>query len=311
MNVQRPTQRLLIIFEYIGSSFSGVARTKDVKPPGVQNYIEDALEKLYQARIKTYVSSRTDTGVHGLMNSMHCDTPIRNNGEFLNPDKVRDALNHYIPKIDVRVRACFDVHHTFNSRFMATGRSYTYRLLHGHSRRSGFEIGRSMLVEKPLNVEAMHEAAQVLVGTHDFTSFRASGCQASQPVRSVYSLAVKRANVEFDSIRDGEVAHVSIHAKGFLYRQVRNIVGILINVGLGRFTKEDVEKALLARDRSAYKFVTAKADGLYLTHVHYPFGSTLQEMLDKREELKTWSFHDVPPWERDGEFSSNASSGEE
>ncbi|KNC85406.1 hypothetical protein SARC_02405 [Sphaeroforma arctica JP610] len=242
------------------------------------------------------------------MNTMHCDTPVRRNGEFLQPYKVRDALNHFIPITEVRIRGCLEVHPTFNCRFMATGRTYTYRLMHNSTHRSAFDEGRAAVADVPknlsLNIEAMNDAAQILVGTHDFSSFRASGCQASQPVRTVYSLSVTREQTEFSSISDGEMAHITIYAKGFLYRQVRNIVGALVMVGSDRWSAADLRKVLDAKDRSRYKYVTAKPEGLYLTHVHYPFGCTVEEMVSRRDEIKEWSFDDVPPWERDAELDS-------
>ena len=173
-------------------------------------------------------------------------------------DTVRDALNALLRPEPIVVLAAEIAPEPWHARFAATERRYTYRIL---NRRAGpaLEQGKVWHVKKPLDVDAMHAAAQALVGTHDFTTFRDVHCQAASPVKSLDLAAVRR---------DGEHVLLDFAARSFLHRQVRSMTGSIAEVGLGRWTAEDLRAALEAANRHACGPV-APADGLYLTGVSY------------------------------------------
>ncbi|HEY4162364.1 MAG TPA: tRNA pseudouridine synthase A, partial [Dongiaceae bacterium] len=176
----------------------------------------------------------------------------------LAPDKLRDALNFHLKPAPIAVLAAEVAAPDFHARFSATGRAYLYRIV---NRRAPLTVDRSRAwrVGTTLDAAAMHEAAQVLVGTHDFTTFRATECQSKTPVKTLDRLSVHRV---------GEDLQVIAEARSFLHHQVRNIVGTLRLVGGGKWTKDDVAAALEACDRTRGG-PTAPPDGLYLTRVSY------------------------------------------
>ncbi|MCR5877699.1 tRNA pseudouridine(38-40) synthase TruA [Phenylobacterium sp. J367] len=244
-----PRYRLTI--EYDGRPYHGFQAQERL--PSVQGAIEAAVLKFSGETLRLQAAGRTDTGVHATGQVVHIDLakdwPV---------ETVRNALNAWL--VDERV-AVLDVavaQGDWHARFSAKERRYLYRILN----RMGppaLDKGRVWHVKKPLDAETMHAAAQVLVGHHDFTTFRDLGCQAKSPMKT---LDVARV------WRDGEEVKLEFASRSFLHRQVRSMTGTLAQVGLGRWTKDDVKAALEARDRKACGPV-APSDGLYLTHVGY------------------------------------------
>jgi tRNA pseudouridine38-40 synthase len=243
--------RYKLIIEYDGSGFVGWQRQDNGF--GVQQALEEAVQAFSGETPRVFGAGRTDAGVHALAQVGHFDLTAEHT-----TDTVRDALNFHMRTVPVVVLDATAVDEDFHSRFSATGRSYTYRIT---NRRAPLTIekGRSWRIPMHLNAEAMHEAAQVLVGKHDFSSFRAVVCQSDSPVKTLNKL---------DVVREGD--HILIHAqaRSFLHHQVRNFVGSLKNVGVGKWTAEDLKTALEARDRTVAG-ETAPAAGLYLTGVSY------------------------------------------
>ncbi len=244
-------QRWKITIEYDGGPFVGWQR--QTNGPSVQAALEDAAFAFCGERLLVQGAGRTDTGVHALAQVAHLDIERETDAKT-----VRDALNHHLKPDPVAVLVAEAVPQDFHARFSATGRSYLYRILNRRAP-AVLDHGRVWAVPKELDATAMHEAAQVLVGRHDFTSFRASECQADSPVRTLDRLDVSRR---------GEEIHIVAEARSFLHHQIRNFAGTLERVGRGRWTARDVANVLAARDRAAAG-PTAPPQGLYLTGVRY------------------------------------------
>jgi tRNA pseudouridine38-40 synthase len=244
-----PRYRLLI--EYDGRPYNGFQAQLD--QPTVQGALETAIKAFCGEVVRLHAAGRTDTGVHATGQVAHIDLE-----KDWRPEVVRDALNAHLGREQVVVLDAQIADPDFHARFSATGRRYLYRIL---ARRSppGLDRGRVWHVKKPLDAQAMHAAAQVLVGLHDFTTFRDVLCQAKSPVKTLDAL-----NVE----RDGEEIRLTFAARSFLHRQVRSMTGSLAEVGSGRWNAADLKAALEARDRKACGPVAPSA-GLYLTGVVY------------------------------------------
>jgi tRNA pseudouridine38-40 synthase len=244
-----PRYRLRI--EYDGRPYHGFQAQADL--PSVQGAIEHAVQRFCGQTLRLQAAGRTDTGVHATGQVIHLDLE-----KDWSPEVVRDALNaHLVPEPIVVIEAAV-APEGWHARFSARERRYLYRIL---NRRSppALEQGRVWHVKKPLDAEAMHAAAQLLVGHHDFTTFRDLGCQAKSPMKTL-DVAVVR--------REGEEVRLEFASRSFLHRQVRSMTGSLAEVGLGRWSAGDLKAALEARDRKACGPV-APAAGLYLTHVGY------------------------------------------
>jgi tRNA pseudouridine38-40 synthase len=220
----------------------------------IQEALETAVEKFCGERLSMNGAGRTDAGVHALGQVAHVDLPRE-----VNPEEIRGAVNFHLRPHVVSVLAAEPVPADFDARRWAIERQYLYRIL---NRRAppALERGRVWHAAPPLDVKAMGEGARYLIGRHDFTTFRDSQCQAKSPVKTLDALDVSQT---------GEEVHVAVRARSFLHHQVRNIVGTLKLVGLGRWQPEDVARALDARDRRAGG-PTAPADGLALVRVVYP-----------------------------------------
>lgn len=244
-----PRYRLTI--EYDGRPFVGWQRQDN--GPSVQGALEEAIEKFSGLRATVTGAGRTDAGVHARGQVAHFDLEK----EFA-PDKVRDALNHFLRPQPVVVLDAALADPDFHARFSATRRSYLYRIL---NRRSppALDHGFVWHVTAALDADAMHRAAQVLVGNHDFTTFRAAECQAQSPVKTLDRLAVSRT---------GEEIRIEAEARSFLHHQVRSFVGSLKLVGEGKWRARDLADALAAKDRSRCGPV-APSDGLCLMKVDY------------------------------------------
>ena len=222
----------------------------------VQGAIEQAIFVFTGEEVTLRGAGRTDAGVHALGQVAHVDLT-----RDWPPDTVRDAINAHMGMAGETV-AIVDAEKAvddFDARFWATGRHYLYRIVNRRARLA-LEAGRAWWVPKPLDHEAMHEAAQTLIGRHDFTTFRSVQCQAKSPVKTLDRLDVTRA---------GEVIEVRASARSFLHNQVRSMVGTLKRAGEGAWTADDVRQALEAADRSRCGQV-APPDGLYLMSVDYP-----------------------------------------
>jgi tRNA pseudouridine38-40 synthase len=243
--------RYKLTIEYDGGPFVGWQRQDNGL--SVQQALEDAVEALCQARAVVYGAGRTDAGVHALGQVAHIEI-----AKELSPDKLRDALNFHLRPHPVAILQAEVAAPDFHARFSAVGRSYLYRIL---TRRAPAVLERGHVWQLPavLDAGAMHQAAQELVGHHDFSSFRAAECQADSPLKTLDQLAVSRA---------GDEIHVTAKARSFLHNQVRIMVGTLKLVGEGKWTARNVAKALAAADRTQAG-PTAPPDGLYLTEVRY------------------------------------------
>jgi tRNA pseudouridine38-40 synthase len=244
--------RYKLTVEYDGRGLVGWQR--QAKGLSVQEILETAVERFCGKRLTVRGAGRTDAGVHALAQVAHVDLPREKSS-----DVIRSALNQHVKPNAVAVLAVERVAETFDARRSARGRIYRYRLL---NRRPppALERGRVWHVGPALDVGAMQAASRLLLGKHDFTTFRDTLCQAKSPVKTLDALDVTRA---------GDEIWIEVRARSFLHHQVRNMVGTLKLVGAGKWEPADVQRALAARDRRAGG-PTAPADGLYLVAVIYP-----------------------------------------
>jgi len=215
--------------------------------------VEEAIREFCGETVTVFASGRTDAGVHALEQVAHFDLT-----KEVDPKTVRDALNHHLKPAPIAVLSAAAAVDDFHSRFSAMERQYIYRIINRRAPPT-VERGRVWWVPTPLDAPAMNEAATVLTGRHDFTSFRAAMCQAKSPVKTLDELTVTR---------EGDEIRVWAKARSFLHHQVRNIVGTLKLVGEDKWSADDMRRALVARDRAAAG-PTAPACGLYLVKVVY------------------------------------------
>jgi tRNA pseudouridine38-40 synthase len=243
--------RYRVTLEYDGTPFVGWQ--VQAKGLSVQGRLAQAVAKFSGESPMPRGAGRTDAGVHALGQVAHFDL-----ARAWPTDTVRDAVNFHLKPEPVVVRDCAVVPDSFDARFSATARHYRYRIL-ARRAASALDSDRVWWVPQPLNAAAMAAAAQVLVGRHDFTTFRAAGCQSRSPVKTLDRLAVTRA---------GEEILIEASARSFLHNQVRSMVGSLKLVGEGKWTAADLATALAAANRAACGPV-APARGLYLVRVDY------------------------------------------
>jgi tRNA pseudouridine38-40 synthase len=247
--------RYVLRLEYDGAPFVGWQR--QAEGLSVQDVIEEAAARLSGGvPVAAAAAGRTDAGVHAAAQVVQLDL-----AREIDPGTLRDALNFHMRPHPVSVLAAAVAPPGFHARFSATARAYRYRIL---DRRSppALDRGRVWHIPRPLDAAAMAAAARVLVGRHDFSSFRAASCQASGPVRTLDRLDVRRIGAEIV---------IEAEARSFLHHQVRNMVGTLKRVGEGRWTEADVARILAAADRRLAG-QTAPAEGLTLIAVRYAEG---------------------------------------
>jgi len=244
-----PRYRLTV--EYDGRPFAGWQIQADQLT--VQGLLTAAVEALSGDKTLVQGAGRTDAGVHARAQVAHVDL-----AKEWDTDTIRDALNAHLRPHPIAVLAAERAADDFNARTSATRRHYLYRII---NRRADLtlEAGRAWRVPRPLDADAMNSAAQRLVGKHDFTTFRSTECQAKSPVKTLDVLRVERS---------GDELNVNAIARSFLHNQVRSMVGSLVPVGEGKWSADDLAKALAARDRAACGPV-APPDGLYLMRVDY------------------------------------------
>lgn len=260
-------QRWKIWIEYDGGKYYGWQRQADV--PTVQQHIEEALYKFCQQKIILHVAGRTDAGVHALGQVAHFDLDYGDR-PLEGYDLVK-ALNAHLRPEKIAVIAAEKTGEEFHARHSAVNKLYRYHIV----QRTGFlalDRGRCWHIRRPLNVGAMHEAAQILLGQHDFTTFRDSECQAASPVKTLDRLDVTER--PYDA-HGGRAIIIEGEAKSFLHHQMRNMVGSLVLVGEGKWTKADLKQALEAQDRKSGG-PTAPPDGLYLVRVDYTCDETVK-----------------------------------
>ncbi|MEN8213992.1 MAG: tRNA pseudouridine(38-40) synthase TruA [Pseudomonadota bacterium] len=251
--------RIALGIEYNGAGFHGW-QTQQQGIRSVQQTLEQAVATVANHAVRVHCAGRTDTGVHALEQVIHFDTEARR------PQRAwTQGVNVNLPD-DVSVLWAAQVPERFHARFSAYRRSYCYQILN-RPLRSALAHRRATWIHRRLDAGLMHSAAQVLLGTHDFSSYRALGCQAKSPVRTVHHLSVER---------HGEFLELRIEADAFLHHMVRNIAGVLIAIGQGKAGSEWAQEVLELRDRRLGG-VTAPPDGLYLERVQYPAEFQLPE----------------------------------
>ncbi len=246
--------RYKLTLEYHGGPFVGWQRQKN--GPSVQAAVEAALRALEPDAPDIAGAGRTDAGVHATGQVAHCDL-----ARDWDPFRLAEALNWHLKPAPVAVLAAEPVAPDFHARFSATSRRYFYRVI---CRRAPLTLERGLAwrAARPLDLTAMRKAAALLVGRHDFTTFRSAQCQAASPVKTLDSLEIEACGAEL---------RFHLAARSFLHNQVRSLVGTLERVGAGKWPVAQVAEALAARDRTACGPV-APAEGLYLAEVSYPPG---------------------------------------
>lgn len=230
--------RYALLVEYDGRPFSGWQRQAD--RPSVQGAIEDALARLEPRAHAIAAAGRTDAGVHARGQVAHCDL-----GKNWDPFRLSEALNYHLKPAPVAIRAAARVADDWHARFSANERRYVFRLLMRRAPAT-LEAGQVWRVNHLLDADAMREGATHLIGTHDFTTFRSTICQAKSPVKTMDEIRLERVDGA-----GGPEFQFFLRARSFLHNQVRSIVGTLERVGAGVWAPEDVAAALAARDRAA------------------------------------------------------------
>ena len=244
--------RFRLSVEYDGRPFMGWQRQPH--GPTVQAAIEEAAKAITGESVALHAAGRTDAGVHATAMAAHCDI-----AKPITPFRLMEGLNAKLRMMPVAILSCETVADDWHARFSCIGRRYTYRIV---NRRAplALDAGRAWRVRHTLDADAMHKAAQLLVGHHDFTTFRSIHCQSASAVKTLDSLTVSRFGNEIT---------IEAAARSFLHHQVRSMVGCLMMVGRGQWSANDLKAALDARDRTALGF-NAPPDGLYFVEARYP-----------------------------------------
>jgi tRNA pseudouridine38-40 synthase len=243
--------RFRLTVEFDGRPYMGWQR--QAHGPSVQQAIEDAAHQVTGEAAAVQAAGRTDAGVHAIAMTAHIEVT-----KEITPFRLMEALNALMKPQPIAILACEAVADDWHARFSCLGRSYVYRIV---NRRAplALEAGRAWRIARPLDEGAMHEAAQALVGLHDFTTFRSAHCQAESPVKTLDRLDVRR---------EGDAVLVEAAARSFLHHQVRSMVGCLAMVGQGQWSAAELKAALEAKDRAALG-LNAPPDGLYFVTALY------------------------------------------
>ncbi|MGJ8537597.1 MAG: tRNA pseudouridine(38-40) synthase TruA [Parasphingopyxis sp.] len=243
--------RFRLTIEYDGRPYMGWQRQPH--GPSVQQAIEEACQAITGEEVLVYGAGRTDSGVHALAMTAHVDVE-----KDIDAFRLGEGLNAKLRSEPIAILDCEEVDSDWHARFDCLGRRYLYRIV---NRRAplALEAGRAWRIPQPLDEQAMHRAAQRLVGKHDFTTFRSAHCQSESPLKTLGSLAVSR---------EGDAVVVQAAARSFLHHQVRSMVGCLTLVGIGRWSETDLRDALEAADRQRLG-LNAPPDGLYFVGADY------------------------------------------
>ena len=244
--------RFRLSVEFDGGPFMGWQR--QAHGPSVQQAIEEAVEAVTGEQVVSHAAGRTDAGVHALAMTAHVDI-----AKEITPFRLMEALNALLRPNPIAILACEVVPDDWHARFSCVGREYLYRIANRRAPLT-LDLGHAWRIARDLDAEAMHDAAQVLVGLHDFTTFRSAHCQAESPLKTLDRLDVRR---------EGDWVLVEAAARSFLHHQVRSMVGCLAMIGQGQWTKADLKEALEAADRAALG-LNAPPDGLYFVRARYP-----------------------------------------
>jgi tRNA pseudouridine38-40 synthase len=244
--------RFRLTVEFDGRDYMGWQRQPDV--PTVQASIESAIKAITNESAVLFAAGRTDSGVHGEAMVAHVDIE-----RSIKPFRLMEGLNAKLRPQPIAILKSSIVADDWHARFSCIGRRYIYRII---NRRAPLTLdqGRAWRVPTTLDEAVMHDAAQILFGTHDFTTFRSAHCQATSPIKSIDQISVRRF---------GDEIEVEVSARSFLHHQVRSMVGCLAMVGQGKWTKADLSDALEAKDRAVLGF-NAPPDGLYFVEARYP-----------------------------------------
>jgi tRNA pseudouridine38-40 synthase len=245
-------KRFRLTVEYDGRPFMGWQR--QAHGPSVQQAIEKAVEAVTGETVASHAAGRTDAGVHALGMTAHVDV-----AKPITPFRLMEGVNACIRPNPVAIIGCETVPADWHARFSCIGREYLYRI---SNRRAPLtlDLGHAWRIAKELDADAMHDAAQALVGLHDFTTFRSVHCQAESPLKTLDRLDVRR---------EGDWVLIEAAARSFLHHQVRSMVGCLAMVGQGQWSKTDLKAALEAKDRAALG-LNAPSEGLYFIRARYP-----------------------------------------
>ncbi|MGZ3197894.1 MAG: tRNA pseudouridine(38-40) synthase TruA [Croceibacterium sp.] len=244
--------RFALTLEFDGGPFMGLQRQDH--GPSVQQAVETAVHAVTGETVTMHSAGRTDSGVHALAMRSHVDI-----SKAIEPFRLMEALNARLRPDPIAVLACEVKPDDWHARFSCVGRAYEYRIVNRRAPLT-LERGHAWHVARDLDADAMHRSAQMLVGRHDFTTFRSAHCQANDPVKTLDRLVVRR---------EGERVIIEAAARSFLHHQVRSMVGTLALVGQGQWREEQVAEALAAKDRAALG-LNAPAEGLYFVTALYP-----------------------------------------
>lgn len=237
--------------EYDGTPFCGWQR--QLGRDSVQQHVEESMIPILKRRVPIQGSGRTDAGVHAICQVAHFDFE-----KEIDCFRLQECMNFYLREIPIGILSIEKTSSNFNARLSAVERSYEYRILNRRTK-ACIDANRVWQISYPLDAEKMNIAAQYLVGKHDFSSFRAAGCQSKSPIKTLNSISV---------VRNADLIKINVAAKSFLYHQVRNIVGSLVMVGNGKWPSDYIEKLLLAKNRKIAG-QTAPACGLFFLETKY------------------------------------------
>ena len=246
--------RYKLTIEYDGTPFCGWQKQDGQR--SVQGALEAAAAQFVQAPVELFCAGRTDAGVHARGQVAHMDLPVERA-----PFNICEGLNTILLPHPITVLAAEEVAPEFHARFDAKQRYYLYRIIN-RSSRLALDATRAWHIYRPLDLDAMREAASHLIGTHDFTTFRSTQCQSKSPLKTLDEIRIVQRK------KNPEQIMVYLSARSFLHHQVRNMMGTLSLVGMGKWTPEQVREARDAKNRSAGG-PTAPAHGLYLMQVDY------------------------------------------